>query len=242
MTPTSAASTRRCKSYSYCSHAPIKLQLILLIIFCYNCVIDITQVYATCWMILNRHSASLPIAGIYINGVTSGCLFLCASALLSYIIKRKTRHRYKVLESLKDKNGIDSDHVRFGVKYLVCIVCNLLATVYAACTNHMVSLWVVIVLNGWLQGTSEIYLERKEDILSKYFPQFQKCQDFIYTFENIFFLLILPIFCWVIQGQRVMEGGLWTSVVLLVLMFLAKSNEVVKTQKEKESNLHKKTV
>jgi hypothetical protein len=39
-----------------------------------------------------------------------------------------------------------------------------------------------------------------------------------------------------------MEGGLWTSVVLLLLMLLAKSNELVKTQKERENNLHKKAV
>lgn len=52
----------------------------------------------------------------------------------------------------------------------------------------------------------------------------------------------MPVYTWKLQGQRAMEGGLWTSVVLLVLMFLAKSNELVKTQKERESNLHKKTV
>lgn len=194
-------------------------------------------------MILNRHSLTLPFAGIYISGISTGCLFLWFSSLITYITKRKTRQRDRYLEQMDEsRSGYDSDHIRFGVRYLICILCNLLATLYAACTSHMVSLWVVILLNGWLLGNSEIYIERKEDILSKYYPQFQKCQDFVLTFENLFFLLIMPVYCWKLQGQRAMEGGLWTSVVLLLLMLLAKSNELVKTQKERENNLHKKAV
>lgn len=110
-------------------------------------------------MILNRHSISLPFAGIYISGISTGCLFLWGSALIAYITKRKTRQRTRYFDMLeKDKFGADTDHVKFGFKFLLCILANLLATLYAACTNHFVSLWIVIILNGWLLGNSEIYI------------------------------------------------------------------------------------
>jgi hypothetical protein len=46
----------------------------------------------------------------------------------------------------------------------------------------------------------------------------------------------MPLYCWFIQGMRATEGSLWTSAVLLIIMFLIQAGELIKTKKE-NSNL-----
>lgn len=66
--------------------------------------------------------------------------------------------------------------ISFSYKYLVCISLNVLMTTYALFTGSIVALWFVVGLEGWLRGMSQLYLEKRYEMLSKFYPQYQRCQ------------------------------------------------------------------
>jgi len=49
--------------------------------------------------------------------------------------------------------------------------------------------------------------------------------------QKMFVLLLMPIYCWFLQGARAAEGCLLTSLALLLLMFAIQMGELVKTKK-----------
>lgn len=49
--------------------------------------------------------------------------------------------------------------------------------------------------------------------------------------QKLFVLLVLPLFCWFLQGSRAAEGCLLTSLALLLLMFAIQAAELVRNKK-----------
>lgn len=96
------------------------------------------------------------------------------------------------------------------------------------------SIWtlsIMIAVNGWLMGFSEIYKEKKEDMIL-YFREFNKCQAFIYNLKNLFVRGFIPFYYIKIRGQRIVGNCLWPSLCLLLVMASVKAYEVIKNQKK----------
>lgn len=204
--------------------------MILMVFFCFNSLADLTEFYATAWMIVNLHGVSHTYAGIYIRGIGLGSCVLAVSALITYFYKR--RNRPSDIKDIESEKGNEAMPISFNYKYLVCIVLNIFVTAYAFFTGNIIVLWFVVGMEGWLRGMSQLYLEKRYEMLSKFYPQYQRCQEFVFTIEKLFVLLVVPLYCWFLQGARAAEGCLLTSLALLLLMLAIQVSELVKTKKE----------
>lgn len=76
-------------------------------------------------------------------------------------------------------------------------------------------------------------------MLSRFYPQFQKCQDFTFTFGKLFVLFVLPVFCWLLWGARAVNWSLPVSMLFLIVMMMLQANELLKVKKENESTVQK---
>lgn len=65
--------------------------MILAVFFSFNTLADLTDFYATAWMVLNLHTTYLTYAGIYIRGVSLGAFVLAVSAIVTFYYKRRNR-------------------------------------------------------------------------------------------------------------------------------------------------------
>jgi|JI6StandDraft_1071083.scaffolds.fasta_scaffold01684_4 hypothetical protein len=208
--------------------------MILAMFFCFNSLADFTEFYATVWMVMNLPTVKLTYAGIYTRGIGLGAFVLAASALITFAFKR--RNRPSTITDMEGEHGKEAVPISFSYKFLVCIAINISATFYALLTGNIIVLWFVIGLEGWLRGMSQLYLEKRFEMLSKFYPQYQRCQEFVFTLQKLFVLLVMPLYCWFLQGARAAEGCLLTSLVLLLIMFAIQVGELIKTKKE-NSNL-----
>lgn len=129
----------------------IKLQRILIIIFCYTCVIDITFCYSISWIIFN--TSSRKYSDDYILGVGVGAKLLIMMFLVATYSKSRLRSKVGGKDDMT-KSVKRRQYISFGIEYLACILLNLIFAFMTAVTGSVVFMGIMVFLNGWLLGYS----------------------------------------------------------------------------------------